>query len=155
MNVSTCVAAARIPGWSLSRFLASTPSSSLHRIIFPTGSIPPCVYKRGISAPSRRSDRRCIFLPCTLFTRNDPIMASYQPHHPQVHPQSGRRGGVRNSINSLHSSWIIAELARATHENVFSDTLSSPLTDAQYTVPPESEVSAEHVFIVPSPGLTG
>lgn len=66
-------------------------------------------------------------------------MASYQPQHPQ---QPGRRTDVRRSVHSLDSSWIIAELARATNENVFSDTVSSPLSATPQSASPESELWA-------------
>jgi hypothetical protein len=71
-------------------------------------------------------------------------MASYQPQH----QQAGRRIDVRHSANSLDSSWIITELARATHENVFSDTVSSPLSGTRQSALPESDQWAEQVLIL-------
>lgn len=68
-------------------------------------------------------------------------MASYQTQH----LQAGRRGDVRRSVHSLDSSWVITELARATQENVFSDTVSSPLSDTRESAPAESEHWAEQV----------
>ena len=73
-------------------------------------------------------------------------MTSYQPHA-HVHPLAGRREEIPGSVNSLDSSWIIAELARATHENVFSDSVSSPVSDTRHTVSPQSEPSAEEVSL--------
>ena len=71
-------------------------------------------------------------------------MASYQPQHPTI--QSGRRADVRQSVHSLDSSWIITELARATNENVFSDTVSSLLSRPHQSAPAEAEhLSAEEV----------
>lgn len=69
-------------------------------------------------------------------------MASYQPHLQQL---GGRKAEMRYSVGSLDSSWIVAELARATNENVFSDTLSSPVSDIHYSLDPESEQWAEQV----------
>jgi len=76
----------------------------------------------------------------------DSTMASYQPQHPTI--QSGRRADVRQSVHSLDSSWIITELARATNENVFSDTVSSLLSGPYQSAPAESEhLTAEEVTI--------
>lgn len=69
-------------------------------------------------------------------------MASYQP---QMQQTGGRRGEMRYSVGSLDSSWIVTELARATNENVFSDTVSSPLSDLHPSLDPESEQWAEQV----------
>jgi hypothetical protein len=79
-------------------------------------------------------------------------MASYQPqHHPLA--QSGRRADVRHSVASLDSSWIITELARATNENVFSDTLSSPLSGTHRSAAPGSDYpSAEEVQLTRTRG---
>jgi hypothetical protein len=71
-------------------------------------------------------------------------MASYQPQH----QQTGRRADVRYSADSLASSWIVTELARASNENIFSDTLSSPLSDSKHSALPESEQWAEQVFLL-------
>ena len=70
-------------------------------------------------------------------------MASYQPHH----QQNIRRTDPRNSVISLESSWLVTEIARATNQNVFSDTLSSPLSDTGQSALPESEYSAELVTL--------
>ena len=72
-------------------------------------------------------------------------MTSYQPQHQQT-------GGRRTDYNVLHdgrsidSSWIITELARATHENLFSDTVSSPLSVTRQSASPDSELWAEQVI---------
>jgi len=68
-------------------------------------------------------------------------MASYQ----QPQQQTGRRADPRQSIHSIDSSWIITELARATNENVFSDTVSSPLSYTRHSAVAESETWAEQV----------
>lgn len=62
-------------------------------------------------------------------------MASYQPQH----QQNTRRPEQRFSNNSLESSWIVTELSRAGNENVFSDTLSSPLSGTRQSVPQATE----------------
>ena len=71
-------------------------------------------------------------------------MASYQ----QQHQATGSRRTDHNVLHdrrSLDSSWIITELARATHENVFSDTVSSPLSVTRQSASPDSELCAEQV----------
>src|SRR5271170_2060423 len=75
-------------------------------------------------------------------------MASYQ--QPQ-HQQTGRRLDPRQSIHSLDSSWIITELARATNENVFSDTVSSPLSSPRHSAVADFETWAEQVYSQPDP----
>lgn len=75
-------------------------------------------------------------------------MASYQ--QPQ-HQQTGRRVDPRQSVHSLDSSWIITELARATNENVFSDTVSSPLSYTRHSTIADSEAWAEQVPPPPPP----
>jgi hypothetical protein len=75
-------------------------------------------------------------------------MVSYQTPMQQV---SGRRAEMRYSVGSLASSWIVTELARATNENVFSDTVSSPVSDIQQYLDPDSEQWAEQV----SPAVLG
>jgi hypothetical protein len=69
-------------------------------------------------------------------------MASYQP--PQ---QNSRRVDLRVSVASFDSSWIVTELAKATNQNVFSDTLSSVVSDTRHSPVPESEHSAEQVMM--------
>lgn len=71
-------------------------------------------------------------------------MASYQQQHQQ---NAGRRpdNDVLHDGRSLDSSWIITELARAVHENVFSDTVSSPLSVTRQSASPDSELWAEQV----------
>ena len=58
---------------------------------------------------------------------------------------------MRYSVTSLDSSWIVTELARATNQNVFSDTVSSPVSvsDLHHSLDPESEQSAEQVTPLP------
>jgi hypothetical protein len=51
-------------------------------------------------------------------------MASYQPQHQPATRQ-------RLSTNSLETSWFVTEISPATHENIFSDTLSSPLSSTR------------------------
>ena len=71
-------------------------------------------------------------------------MTSYQQQHQQT---SGRRTDnyVLHDGRSVDSSWIITELARATNENVFSDTVSSPLSVTRQSASPDSELWAEQV----------
>jgi hypothetical protein len=69
-------------------------------------------------------------------------MASYQPQ-PQ-HQQTGRRAD-EVSVDSVNSSWIVTELARATHENIFSDTVSTPLSTSRQSASAESELWEEQV----------
>ena len=68
-------------------------------------------------------------------------MASYQPQHPPV----GRRADAQDDVDSLDSSWIITELARATNENIFSDTVSSVPSDDGHSVVLESDYSEVQV----------
>lgn len=51
-------------------------------------------------------------------------------------------------MDSLASSWIVTELARASNENIFSDTLSSPLSGSRQSALPESEQWAEQVLLI-------
>ena len=71
-------------------------------------------------------------------------MASYQQQHQQTAIRRTANDVLRDG-RSPDSSWIIAELACATHENVFSDTVSSPLSVTRQSASPDSELWAEQV----------
>ena len=85
---------------------------------------------------------RAFIYPRIVQVRRGVTMASYQ--QPQ-HQQTSRRPDPRQSVHSLDSSWIITELARATNENVFSDTLSSPLSYTRHSTVADSDAWAEQV----------